>query len=150
MDDKLMDEKAATWRPTPVPLALLQAARHLRREMTDVEHLLWRCLRGRQLGGFKFRKQHPLQRVVLDFYCASARLAIELDGSQHGSDEGRARDAERTALLEAQGIRVLRFLNNEVLDDLEGVLTRIWQELHAQPAPRPQPLPSTPPPSGGR
>ncbi|MFM2058722.1 MAG: hypothetical protein RLY71_3107, partial [Pseudomonadota bacterium] len=80
----MMDVTAATWRPIPVPPALLLAARHLRREMTDVERLLWRCLRSRQMGGFKFRKQHPLQRFVLDFYCASARLAIELDGSQHG------------------------------------------------------------------
>lgn len=127
-----MTTATSPWSPVPVPPALLLAARQLRRDMTDAEHLLWHCLRGKQLGGFKFRKQHPLlQRFVLDFYCPAARLAIELDGSQHGIEEGQARDAERTALLQAQGIRVLRFWNHELLEAPEAVLTRIWNELHA-------------------
>ncbi len=143
------------WRPTPVPQALLETARDLRKNMTDAEQLLWRCLRGKQLAGFKFRKQHPIERFVLDFYCASAKLAIELDGGQHNTDDGKARDAERNAYLEKQGIRVVRFWNHEVFEHLDGVLTRIWEALHEGlhfPHPAPSPLgfaPTQPSPAGG-
>jgi putative DNA methylase len=99
--------------------------------MTDAEQLLWRCLRGKQLDGFRFRKQHPIEHYVLDFYCPSARLAIEVDGSQHYTPEGMAKDAARTAWLAERGIRVLRFTNLEVLSNLEGVLSVIWEALHA-------------------
>ncbi len=98
--------------------------------MTDAEQLLWRCLRGKQLDGFRFRKQHPIEHYVLDFYCPSARLAIEVDGSQHYTPEGMAKDAARTAWLAERGIRVLRFTNLEVLSNLEGVLSVIWEALH--------------------
>ena len=129
-----------SWHPAPVPTALLKAARELRKNMTDAEQLLWKCLRGKQLGGFKFRKQHPVERYVLDFYCPAARLAIELDGGQHNTEAERARDAERSAWLERQGIRVVRFWNHEVFDNLEGVLQRIWEGLHSvTPPPRPSP-----------
>jgi adenine-specific DNA methylase/very-short-patch-repair endonuclease len=120
----------AHWSPTPVPPALLQTARELRQNMTDAEQLLWRCLRGKQLDGFRFRKQHPIEHYVLDFYCPSARLAIEVDGSQHYTPEGMAKDAARTAWLAERGIRVLRFTNLEVLSNLEGVLSVIWEALH--------------------
>jgi adenine-specific DNA methylase/very-short-patch-repair endonuclease len=123
----------AYWQPTPVPSALLQAARALRKNMTHAEQLLWQCLRGKQLDSFRFRKQHPIERYVLDFYCPSARLAIEVDGSQHYTSEGRAKDAARTAWLAERGIRVLRFTNQEVLTNLEGVLTVIWEALHLPP-----------------
>jgi putative DNA methylase len=130
---------------------LLQAARDLRKTMTDAEQLLWQCLRGKQLDGFKFRRQHPIDRFVLDFYCPAARLAVELDGSQHNTEQGRAADAERTAWLNARGIRVLRFWNSEVFSNLEGVLTAIWEALHAHdrvgphPSPDVDPHPSPPP-----
>ena len=78
--------------PTPVPLPLLKAARTLRGSMTDAEQLLWYCLRRRQLGGFRFRRQHPFEMFVLDFYCCETKLAIELDGGQHNEPEGMARD----------------------------------------------------------
>ncbi|MFO1425200.1 MAG: DUF559 domain-containing protein [Candidatus Competibacteraceae bacterium] len=128
------------WQPTPVPAALLQAAKDLRKNMTDAEQLLWRCLRGKQLDGFKFRKQHPIERFVLDFYCPAARLAIELDGGQHNTDDGQQRDAERSAWLAQHGIRVLRFWNHEVFADLDAVLTTIWDTLHDSPHPNPPPL----------
>ncbi len=105
--------------------------------MTDAEQLLWQCLRGKQLEGFKFRRQHPIERFVLDFYCPSVKLAIELDGGQHSTEGGRASDYERTAYLKGMGIRVIRFWNHEVLGNLEGVLTSIWgalQEKCGQPA----------------
>jgi very-short-patch-repair endonuclease len=131
-----------TLTPTPFPPALLQAARDLRQHMTDAEQCLWHCLRGKQLNGFRFRKQHPIAHFVLDFYCPAVRLAIEIDGGQHNTAPGCASDAERTRCLKARGIRVLRFWNHEVLQDLPGVLERIWEALHLPP--------SQPPPAGGR
>ena len=126
----------------PVPPAILQAARDLRQHMTDAEQCLWHCLRGKQLDGFRFRKQHPMARFVLDFYCPTVQLAIEIDGAQHNTSPGRVSDEERTHCLTAHGIRVLRFWNHEVLQDLPGVLQRVWDALHLPP--------SCPPPAGGR
>ena len=129
------------WQPTPVPSTLLQAARDLRKNLTDAEPTLWQCLRGKQLAGYRFRKQHPLGRYVLDFYCPSAKVAIELDGGQHNTEAGKARDTERTAFLTQQGIQVLRFWNHEVFDNLEGVLGRIGECLRSV-VPPPQPSPA--------
>ena len=67
--------------------------------MTDAEQLVWYCLRRKQLGGFRFRRQHPIERFVLDFYCSEAKLAIELDGGQHNELDAKVRDKERTAFL---------------------------------------------------
>ena len=122
------------WQPVPVPLPLLKAARELRKNMTDAERLLWQALRGKQLDGFRFRKQHPFFQYVIDFYCPSIKLAIELDGGQHNTEEGKLKDRERTAFLEQHGIHVLRFWNNEVISNLDGTLERILgmvQELNA-------------------
>ena len=128
--------------PTPVPLPLLKAARALRGTMTDAEQLLWYCLRRKQLGGFRFRRQHPFEMFVLDFYCCETKLAIELDGGQHNEPEGIARDKVRTELLIKHGIYVLRFWNNEVFTNLEGVLQRIYEVLME----RQKIVPLTPPP----
>ncbi|MFD3299659.1 endonuclease domain-containing protein [Aquipseudomonas alcaligenes] len=107
----------------------LEFARHLRREATDAETLLWRHLRDRQLAGHKFRRQHPLSPYVLDFYCEKLRLGIELDGGQHYLDEGQQYDRRRSEYLLCQRIRVLRFSNREVLLELPVVLERIYVEL---------------------
>jgi len=115
--------------PIPVPVPLLEAARALRRTMTDAEQLLWHCLRCKQLGCFRFRRQHPVEQFVLDFYCCEVKLAIELDGGQHNEPDAKARDSERTALLAAQGIQVLRFWNSEVFSNSEGVLQKIYDAL---------------------
>jgi len=112
--------------PTPVPVPLLEAARALRKSMTDAEQLMWHCLRQKQLGGFRFRRQHPFERFVLDFYCCEAKLAVELDGGQHNEPEAIVRDTERTAFLEQHGIQVIRFWNNEVFQNLEGVLQSVY------------------------
>lgn len=133
------------WTPHPIPRHLLEAARRLRREMTDAEQLLWQCLRRKQLDGFRFRKQHPLQQFVLDFYCPEARLAVELDGGQHNTPAGTAADSERTAILEQHGIEVIRFWNNEVFTNLEGVLQTIYEALLkrvSRQMPPPQPSPA--------
>lgn len=140
-----MDKKP--FIPAPVPEPLLEAARSLRKNMTDAETLLWQCLRRKQLGGFRFRRQHPLERFVLDFYCCEANLAVELDGGQHNEPEMRARDAERTLFLHQRGIHVIRFWNTEVMDNLEGVLQTIYAA--AQQRAKRHPPPDLPPLEGG-
>jgi very-short-patch-repair endonuclease len=113
--------------PEPVPTPLLEAARALRKNMTDAEQLMWHCLRQKQLGGFRFRRQHPFERFVLDFYCCKAKLAVELDGGQHNEPHTITHDAERTIFLEQHGIQVIRFWNNEVFQNLEGVLQSVYE-----------------------
>ena len=102
-------------------------ARQLRSEQTEVEQQLWRALRNRRLQGVKFRRQHPVPPYVLDFYCHAAKLAIELDGSQHIEQE--TYDQQRTAFLNQQGIHVLRFWNQDVLKHQEAVMETIWKTL---------------------
>lgn len=99
--------------------------RQLRREMTDAERALWAALRGRQFFDLKFRRQHPFGDFILDFVCLNYKLVIEVDGSQH--DKSKKYDDLRTKKLEAAGFRVLRFWNNDVLQEIEAVKERIWQ-----------------------
>ena len=96
-----------------------ERARKLRRSMTDAERLLWKYLRASGFQGLKFRRQYPLGQFIVDFYCLEQQLVIELDGSQHMNN---AADREREACLRAQGLMVLRFWNNEVLENVNGVL----------------------------
>ncbi len=122
---------------THPPKTLIAKARKLRQEMTDAEQLLWRLLRNRGVHNAKFRRQHPIGRYVLDFYCHEAKLAIELDGGQHAEPQREAYDRERTAWLARQGIEVLRFWDNEVLQQTEAVLESIWEALERRlPAPQ--------------
>ena len=108
-------------------MAVTATARRLRRDQTDVERKLWNLLRNRQLDGVKFRRQVPIDRYVGDFVCDRARLIVELDGGQHA--EQQAYDDARTAVLEAHGYTVLRFWNNDVIDNAEGVLETILAHL---------------------
>ncbi|MEK6725765.1 MAG: DUF559 domain-containing protein [Deltaproteobacteria bacterium] len=130
--------------PQPVPAPLLEAARNMRKGMTDAKQLLWFCLRRKQIGGFRFRRQHPFERFALDFYCCEAKLAMELDGGHHNEVGVHARDNERTAILEHHGIKVIRFWNNEVFRNMEGVLQTIYDTLLERttknPLPDPPPL----------
>lgn len=100
-----------------------QRARELRREMTPPEKLLWDRLRDRQLEGVKFRRQHPLGPLIADFYCAECRLVVEIDGDIH--DLQSERDAVRTEQFKQYGYQVIRFRNEQVLNDLGGVLAAI-------------------------
>ena len=100
-------------------------ARDLRWKMTPAEHRLWQALRVCQLGDLKFRRQHPVGPFVLDFYCPSCKLGIELDGDVHESQVEQ--DEARTRHLESYGYRILRFRNEEVLRELPNVLERILQ-----------------------
>ncbi len=101
------------------------AARALRRAETPAEEKLWRVLRRRAVNGLKFRRQHPLHGCVLDFFCAEVGLCVELDGGVHDDPDQHERDDARTAHLEARGILVIRFRNEDVLHDLPTVLQRI-------------------------
>ncbi len=126
----------------------LERAIKLRASMTDAEKKLWNHLNHRQLDGCHFRKQVPIGPYITDFACLRAHLVIELDGGQH--DGGAAKDARRTRWLEAEGYRVIRFWNNEVLQNIEGVLVLIKQALaDAPPLKQPHPHPN-PPPNRGR
>lgn len=113
-----MDKKTYT-DPT-----ILQHARDMRREPTEPERRLWQKLRRKQLGSYKFRRQHPNGRFILDFYCHEARLVVEVDGDSHAFQEEY--DAARTAWLEAQGLHVLRFSNQAVIQNMDGVLQAIF------------------------
>lgn len=113
----------------PLPPSLLAFARTLREELTDAERLMWTLLCDRRFLGHKFRRQHPIPPYVLDFYCHETRLAIELDGGQHDEEGGRERDARRAAFLAEKGIRALRFWNNDVFANTEGVMETIFESL---------------------
>ena len=104
-------------------------ARTLRREQTAAESRLWACLRNRQLGGVKFARQVSIGPFFADFCCREAKLVIEIDGVTHETPEEVSHDARRTAWLEAQGYRVIRFRNEEMMGDLDFVLEKIEQSL---------------------
>ncbi len=135
-------ETEIKYQPTPKPL--IDFARKLRKEQTDAENLLWALLRDRRFCDQKFRRQHPIKPYVLDFYCHARKLAIELDGSQHGEEVNRRKDAARTAFLEKKGIRVLRFWDNEMLQQTEAVL----EVIHDAACGGIEPSPQTPLPRG--
>ena len=99
-------------------------ARSLRREMTLPEGLLWRALK-RRPNGLKFRRQHPIGQFVVDFYCATARLAVEVDGEAHGMGANPARDARRDGWLTTQGLRVIRVAARDVLRDVDAAVREI-------------------------
>ena len=122
-----------------------QRARELRSEMTPTEKRLWSHLRGRHFTGFKFRRQTPLVGYIVDFFCAKARLIVELDGESHLGKEGR--DEQRTTALEHAGFKVLRFWDTSVYDDFDAVLELIWRECRARVE---SPSPPTPLPRGER
>lgn len=104
-------------------------AKILRHNQTETEGYLWQYLRDRRLGGYKFRRQHPIKEYILDFYYPEKKLAVELDGGQHDTDQQIEYDQKRTASLEKEGIKVLRYWNNEVIQNTNGVLDDILEEL---------------------
>jgi len=126
-------------------------ARRLRRDMTDAEKVMWRLLRARQLAGHKFRRQQSLGRYILDFVCFSHRLVIEVDGGQHALPDHINADEVRTAYLERGGFLVLRFWNNDLIQNPEGVYARILETLAARPPHLPGAARRAPPsPTEGR
>ena len=113
-------------------------ARALRKKPTWAEKLVWRWLRGRRFSGYKFRRQHPIGKYSLDFFCEEARLAIELDGGQHGFPEQRRHDEEREKFLASLSIKELRFWNSHLRREAQVIRDAIFLELQAR-APRPLP-----------
>lgn len=105
----------------------------MRRNSTPAEILLWNRLRDRRMCGHKFRRQHSIGRYVLDFYSPKLRLGIELDGSQHLKDDQVDYDQARTDWLAAQNIKIIRYWNNEILNQMESVLEDIYRTIKELP-----------------
>lgn len=126
-------------------LPLIEFARKLRQDATDPEALLWACLRNRRMNKRKFRRQHPLGPYVLDFYCADLKLAIELDGGQHNTPEGKQHDKAREAFLRSQGIETLRFTNDDMMQNTDGVMNVIWDRTAFTPQSSPSSKTGSPP-----
>jgi very-short-patch-repair endonuclease len=108
--------------------SLKQLSRNLRKNMTDAEKLVGSSIRGKQLKGLQFYRQKIIGSYIADFYCPKARLVIEIDGGQHYSAGGKEKDRLRDDYMARAGITVLRFADREVLQNLEGVLDRLWGE----------------------
>jgi len=109
----------------------------LRKNSTEAEKLLWRHLRAKRMLGFKFRRQQPIGRYIVDFACFEKRIVIELDGGQHA--ENIKQDKMRDDFLKSEGFRVLRIWNNELFEDIDGVLETIMNECDISPSPQPSP-----------
>jgi len=120
----------------PLPTTTLKNSRRLRKEMTDAERKLWSVLRGSQLEGLKFRRQHPVPPYVADFCCIEKKLVVELDGSQHNVQS----DWPRSRALQSQGWRIIRFWDHDVLLATEAVVEAIWNAA-CEPHPHPNPSP---------
>ncbi|MFO0764600.1 MAG: DUF559 domain-containing protein [Patescibacteria group bacterium] len=103
--------------------------RELRKNATNEERELWHYLRGRKLGGYKFLRQFSINRFIMDFYCAQYRVAIEIDGSHHATNQGAAYDAERTAILSEFGVTIIRFTNDDINKRIGYVLKTISETL---------------------
>jgi very-short-patch-repair endonuclease len=119
-----------------------EPARRLRRNQTDAGRLLWFRLRDRRLEGWKFKRQVPIERFVVDFFCADAKLIVELDGGQH--IQNSERDADRTRVLESMGYLVLRFWNHDLIRNTDGVLEEILSTINQLRSEPPHPTPLQP------
>lgn len=109
---------------------LKERRRELRKNATNEERELWHYLRGRKLGGYKFLRQFSINRFIMDFYCAQHRTAIEIDGSQHTTDQGTTYDAERTTILSEFGVTIIRFTNDDINKRIGYVLKTITDTLN--------------------
>ena len=126
-------------KKTRTPAKTLANAKNLRLHATDAEKLFWAKVRNRQCLGLKFRRQHPIPPYIVDFYCEDRLLVVEIDGGQHNESIDKA----RTKFLNQKGYRVLRYWNNEVLGNIEGVIENIMDimndDLIKNPSPHPSP-----------
>lgn len=109
--------------------SLKQFSRELRKNMTNAEKLLWSKIRGKQLKGYQFYRQKIIANYIVDFYCPKAKLIIELDGGQHFGKEGEEKDRKRDNYMANLGIKVFRFSDREVFENINGVLEKIWNYL---------------------
>lgn len=114
-----------------VPKHLLKRSKNLRRNQTPAENKLWSLIRNKQIGGYKFRRQHVLFSYIVDFYCHSEKLIVELDGPIHNSTKAREYDQKREAWLLANGYKIIRFKNAEIFENQEKVLQEILEHLNS-------------------
>ena len=119
-------------------MSQISRARELRRQSTDAERLLWSRLRDRRLMGLKFKRQYPIGRCIVDFVCKERNLVIEIDGGHH--QEQRESDQSRTEWLGSRGFEVVRYWNNQVLEDIDSVLESIRMTLELETSPSIQPV----------
>jgi very-short-patch-repair endonuclease len=120
-------------RPATIDKFRRDTAKRLRKNEMEAEQRLWKALRQLPLEGSHFRRQVPIGPYVADFACLAARVVVEVDGSQHGEKHAIEHDAKRTAWLESQGYKVLRFWNTDVFTNADGVLEAIWGAVHGSP-----------------
>jgi very-short-patch-repair endonuclease len=116
------------WSTKKIPDQILNYAREMRKEPTEAESILWSNLRNRKLKNLKFRRQQHIEGFILDFYCEAARLGIEVDGEIHLNEEQKNYDQQRTEYLAEFGIRIIRFKNEKVKNDISKVLNKISEE----------------------
>jgi very-short-patch-repair endonuclease len=117
----------------PFKKNLQPLARELRKNMTEAERHLWARIRGKQLKDYQFYRQKNIGGYIVDFYCAAAKLILEVDGGQHFEAKAREKDGERDRYLSGLGFTVLRFSDREVFENIDGVLERIWDHLDKSP-----------------
>jgi very-short-patch-repair endonuclease len=110
-------------------------AQRLRKNLTPAEKILWQELRNRNLSGFKFRRQHPIREFIVDFFCLEKELVIEIDGKIHQLPDVNEKDENRTAELERLGLTVIRFTNEEVINNKDAVLRKIEKVLFSPSPP---------------
>ncbi|GGE41049.1 very-short-patch-repair endonuclease [Pedobacter psychrotolerans] len=108
---------------------LFEFSKVLRKTATETEDILWQSLRKKQLNGFKFRRQHPLDKYIADFYCHEAKLVVEVDGEIHNTEENKEYDKSRSYEFKELGITVIRFTNEEVIENMKMVLEVIRRHL---------------------
>jgi very-short-patch-repair endonuclease len=113
----------------PFNKRLKKVARELRKNMTDAERLLWSKVRRKQLKGYQFYRQKNIGNYIVDFYCPSGKLVIEIDGGQHYSEVGKRTDETRDKYLSRLGFTVLRFSDREIFENIQGALKRIYEHL---------------------
>lgn len=119
--------------------ASFKKAKALRENQTEAESLLWEALRNRQINGMKFRRQHTVSSFIVDFYCHESLLVIELDGSIHDDPEVAERDKIRTGVFLEMGLQVIRFKNEDVINDINAILLKIKTFTNQQSVPSPSP-----------
>ena len=113
----------------PYNINLKERSRELRRHMTEAEKKIWERIKSKHLKGYGFVRQKPIGNYIVDFYCRTARLVIEIDGAEHYSEEGKENDKERDAVLRGLDLNILRFSNSEVMSNIDTVIKRIFKEL---------------------
>ncbi len=108
-------------------------ARELRKNSTIQEKRLWNLLKNRQFHNLKFKRQHPIGKYIVDFICKEAKIIVEIDGGQHNEPENIISDTERTKYLEGLGYKVIRFWNNEIYENIDGVIIKLEEGINPHP-----------------